>query len=137
MSEYAQAWGRWLGDFRWTYAATLTSRRPMTPAAAAREMTRFLRDLGRRCRRRVPWFYAMERTCAGQVHIHALLDADLGMSSVKAAWQPGQSKVEAFDPARGWCYYITKDIGDRAVAWDIDRRASRQPWSTIDSRERL
>ena len=117
------AWAAWLGDFRWTHALTLTFRRQHGPTAARLALGRFFRDLGRRASSTVPWFFVLEQTHSGQLHAHALIQAELMPSEVKAAWQPGQSKVERFDPSRGWCPYITKEVGDGAVDWDISHKA--------------
>ena len=61
----------------------------------------------------------MERTCHGHIHIHALVDTPLSAPKVRESWQGGRAKVERYDPERGWRHYITKDLGDAAVDWDL------------------
>ena len=93
--------------------------------AARREVQRHLRDLAHRVQREVAWFWVMELTHQGHVHVHALLDAPLSTAKVRQSWQSrqrGWAKVERYEPSRGWRYYITKEIGEAAVDWDISRR---------------
>ena len=130
---HAKAWAGWLGRFEWTHALTLIFSQPASPAAARRAMQRFSRDLGRRDGKRVPWFFATEVTHTGYVHIHALVDTDLDGATVRSAWKPGQAKVETFDPDRGWRYYITKEIGESSLDWDIDRLARQRLDGLSDS----
>ncbi len=121
MTELTAEWGDWLGEFEWTHATTLTFRRPHTVEAARRELQRHLRDLAHRAHSKVACFWAMERTHQGHVHIHALVDVPLSDAEVEQSWQKGRAKVERYDPDRGWRHYITKEIGDSAVAYDISR----------------
>jgi hypothetical protein len=122
MPDLRTAWGDWLGEYEWTHATTLTFRRPRTVEAARREVHRHLRDLARRVQRKVNWFWVMERTHRGRVHIHTLVDVPLSDAQVERSWQNGLAKVERYEPGRGWRYYITKEIGDAAIAYDISRR---------------
>ena len=122
MSKLTEAWGDWLGEFEWTHAATLTFRGPRTLEAARRAVQRHLRDLARRVHRKVSWFWVMERTHQGHIHIHALVDVPLTSANVRQSWQGGRAKVERYLPSRGWRYYITKEIDDAAVDWDISHR---------------
>ena len=122
MTELTAAWGDWLGDFEWTHASTLTFRDPHTLEAARRTVRRHLRDLARRAHCKVEWFWIMERTYRGHVHVHSLVDTPLSAANVRESWQGGRAKVERYDPERGWRFYITKDIGEAADDWDISHR---------------
>ena len=122
MTELKAAWGDWLGTFQWTHATTLTFRSARTVEAAKREVQRHLRDLARRVRRSVGWFWVMELTHQGHIHVHTLVAAPLSTTKVKQSWQGGRAKVERYDPERGWSHYITKEIGEAAVDWDISQR---------------
>ena len=122
MTELTAAWGDWLGDFAWTHASTLTFRDPHTLEAARRAVRRHLRDLARRAHHKVGWFWVLERTHRRHIHVHALVDAPLSPTKVRDSWQGGRAKVERYDPNRGWRHYITKEIGEAAVDWDISDR---------------
>ena len=121
MTRLTAAWGDWLGEYKWTHASTLTFRGPRSLEAARRAVHRHLRDLARRVHRKVSWFWVMERTHQGHIHVHTLVDAPLSATQVRRSWQQGRAKVERYDRSRGWRHYITKEIGDAAVDWDISR----------------
>ena len=127
MTELTATWGDWLGEYEWTHATTLTFRRPRSVEAARREVQRHLRDLAHRVKLKIAWFWVLELTHQGHVHVHALLDAPLSAATVRRSWQGGRAKVERYDPDRGWGYYITKEIGDSAVDCDISRRLPPNP----------
>ena len=122
MTELTAAWGDWLGEFEWTHATTLTFRHPRTVEAARREVQRHLRDLAHRVQKKVDWFWTMERTHQGHVHIHTLVDAPLSAAEVRQSWKGGRAKVEPYEPDRGWRYYISKEIGDAVDDCDLSSR---------------
>ena len=136
MTELRTAWGDWLGEVPWTHASTLTFQSACSSAAARRAIGRHLRDLDRRAHRAVRFFWVIERTCQGHVHLHVLVDAPLSAAEIRRSWKGGRAKVQQYDPDRGWSYYITKEIGDTALDWDVSRRAharttpKRQDYST-------
>ena len=119
-AEVWQAWGDFLERYHWTAAATLTFSKPTHPELAARTFESFIRNLELRSQGRVGWFLVIENTAAGLSHIHALLDGDsLTPEHVGEAWRFGRSQVELFEARRGWSHYITKEVADGAVHYDL------------------
>ena len=135
MTKLTAAWGDWLGEYKWTHASTLTFRGPRGLAAARRAVQRHFRDLARRVHRKVPWFWVMERTHQGHIHVHTLIEVPLSSTKVRQSWQGGRAKVELYDSKRGWRHYITKEIGETAVDWDISRwqRSTSRAEQAVDT----
>jgi hypothetical protein len=126
INEYAD-YMRTLEPFSWF--CTLTFSEPVAAEQADRCLARWIRKLserivGRRYRRKkvpgISWIRALEWQKRGVLHIHALLEHP-GLSKVplKAAcdlWKgvcmkSGTSnRIEKYDPTRGACGYIGKDI---------------------------
>ena len=82
--------GRVVGGHDWTHATTLTFRQPRTGEATRRAVQRHLRDLAHRVHGKVDWFWVVERTHRGHVHIHALVDARLSAAKVRQSWKGGR-----------------------------------------------
>ena len=120
--EARRAYGHWLGsDFVWHHFATLTFAYDVTPEVACREFFAWVRSLERRGQRGVGWFYVIERGGAGRLHLHALLEgtAHLRAAELERTWRPGRADVSVYDPQQAGSYYISKDIGTRAIHSEI------------------
>ena len=118
-TDLIRATADFLGQFRVTHVATLTTRIDLSEERMHREFLRFRRDLERRSRTRVGWAMVMEYTHVGRVHIHAVLDVQrLSVQEIQRSWQPGFSKIQVFDPERGWLRYFAKEI-PRGATWSL------------------
>ena len=126
MRAVRTALGNWLGEFVWSHAATLTFEDPPSADSAIRAVHRWLRDLCRRSQRRASWFFVMELTQVGAIHLHLLVNVDLSSDAMEQAWQPGFAKVDQYDPGRGWRHYIVKRVGGDLIDWDIDQKCIRK-----------
>lgn len=119
--ELTQAWGDFLRRYRWTHVATLTFKNPTGIEGAWKAFHVWKRELARWSQGKVFWFAAIERTSGSMVHIHALIQVDgLSPGQLKKAWRKGYSKVQGYDPSRGWAYYAAKEIGGPVVDYNLE-----------------
>lgn len=125
LNEYAD-YLRSLEPYSWF--CTLTFSESVAPEQADRCLARWARRLnerilGRRYRRRkipgISWIRALERQKRGVLHIHALMEhpglSEIPLKFACDLWsgickKSGTSKIEKYDPKRGACGYIGKDI---------------------------
>jgi hypothetical protein len=84
----------------------------------------WLRNLARNAQRSTSWFYVVEPTAAGHLHVHALVWAAgrLTGGDLERAWRWGMTHVRRYDPAQGAALYVTKDILPRALEYNLSRR---------------
>ncbi len=118
-----RSWGEWLGRFSWHHFGTLTFSNEVSIENALRQFRRWIRRLELRTQNAVPWFMVVERGSAGLVHVHALTwgTASIGAAAVDGAWRGGRSEVSTYDPRKGAAYYVSKQIGDDVVEYDVSR----------------
>jgi hypothetical protein len=120
-----EAWGRFLRGFHWDHFATLTYRAPVAVGRAERDVWMgWIRRLERIAQRRVSYFYVVEPTVSGWPHVHALVagTADLRIDQLEGTWRAGYRRIVRYDPARGASWYVSKDLLDRALTWDVSKR---------------
>ena len=69
-------------------------------------------------------FLAEIKTAANLTHPNILPLHDSGEADgfLYYRHEGGRAKVERYDSERGWRFYITKEIGDAAVDWDISHQ---------------
>jgi hypothetical protein len=131
----AQEYGEWLSGYGWTHWITLTvdpsgrkrmgraGKCPRSPEGVRRAFrNEFVRYAEKVSGRRVPFAYAVERGIGGDnPHVHALLWVYGGMESalLVRAWRHGRATVEAYDPARGAVFYLSKTFGRDGAEWDV------------------
>lgn len=124
-----QAWGEHLHSFRWAHFATLTPEFPDTSAEKLELHFRdhFIRNLARATQRPVPWFYAMERSGGGVLHLHALLanTERLTVAELRQSWALGFTVIKRYSSKRAAAWYAAKSLhlaNDGWERWDISRR---------------
>jgi len=127
--EVVSAWGQYLNSFAWAHAATLTPRFVDTPPGKleASFHNKFIRALALAAQRPVPWFYVMERSNGGVLHMHALLanTEALTIAEMRRAWPLGISQIKRYSAVRAGAWYAAKSLGlsnDRWERWDLSRR---------------
>lgn len=133
--ELWRAWGLYLNRFDWSHFATLTTRRSMPEESLRNEFRRWHRALERRAQQPVTWFWAMERTCTGHAHLHALVGecGHLPSDALRDAWKCGYSKCERFERSKGAAFYLMKGVsGEHLLDYEIGRRMRHAAESTID-----
>lgn len=124
-----EAWGNYLNRFKWEHWCTLTPRFTDCSSRALRRafIDQFVRRLARVAGQRINWFYAMERSLGGVLHLHSFLAGTscLQIDRIRGAWSMGFSDVHVFDPLRRAPYYSTKLMGVddlNCEVWDHSRR---------------
>lgn len=128
-TDVASAWGDYLNSFRWAHFATLT---PKFPDTAAEELelhfhNQFIRKLARATQRPVPWFYVMERSGAGVLHMHALVANTelLAVTEVRRHWTLGVTQIKPYFSGGAAAWYMAKTLhlaSDGWERWDISSR---------------
>lgn len=115
------ALGAWLGQYDWDHFSTLTFAEPPSEHAAVRGFGRWIRRLEQRTQHAVHWVYTIERCASSARHIHALLHGTgcLSVSSVRAAWGHGYTRVLVYDRRRGAARYVAKFVAWGDPEWDI------------------
>lgn len=116
------AWGEHLHSFRWAHFATLT---PTFPDISAAKLERqfhnhFIRNLARAIGRPVPWFYAMERSSGGVLHVHALLanTEALPVAELRRHWTLGFTEIERYSFTGAAAWYAVKELRRSNESWE-------------------
>jgi hypothetical protein len=123
------AWGEHLQSFRWAHFGTLTPEFPDTSAGKLESHFRnhFIRNLARAARRPVPWFYAMERSEGGVLHMHTLLanTEALTIVEMRQCWTLGFTEITRYSARGAAAWYAAKTLdrsNDERERWDVSRR---------------
>lgn len=126
--DVVAAWGEYLHGFNWSHFATLTAEFPSTPGRLELHFNNhFIRNLARAARRPVPWFYAMERSAGGILHMHALLanTEALSLCELRRWWSLGFTAIQSYASEEGAAFYVAKSLDQPNVKWErwnISRR---------------
>jgi len=119
-----RVWGDFLNEFEWTFFTTLTFDRERSPWAAEREYRAWVRRVEQRTQAKVSWFYVVERSRGGRIHLHSLCHSPNGIGTLghfDGAWGRGRVHIERYDKKRGARYYVAKTMGKEAeiLGYDI------------------
>jgi hypothetical protein len=125
------AWGHHLNSFRWAHFATLTPEFPDVAAAKLELHFRdhFVRNLARAAICPVPWFYAMERSEGGVLHMHALLanTEALTVAELRKCWKLGFTAVERYSCEGFAARYAAKTLHLPNGEWERWNVSTRIP----------
>ena len=115
------AWGEWLTTIVWDHFVVLTFAHQPGPELARTLALRWIRRLEQRAQRVVGWFYALERSPGGRLHLHVLAagTASVPPHAIAEAWSFGRADVSPYDRTKRGTYYVTKDIGFSVVDYDV------------------
>ena len=120
-----EAWRKFLGEFEWNHACTLTTRFPYSDAALMAELRhRFIRRLSKMTQHRTAWFAAAEWTHVGRAHLHVLLGgtAALSIKQIERAWNAGHSRMTILRDSGDAVRYVVKELGRYPDNFDLSRR---------------
>ena len=127
------AWGAWLGEYEWSHIVHLTTATPFSEARLVKAFRdEFVRYAEKVAQNPVPYWFAVEGGALGdRPHIHALLAGAerLTTAQLVGAWRharPERLRVSEYDAALGASYYITKEIGGRALDYGASKRFPRR-----------
>lgn len=122
-----QAWVSWLRTFDWHHYVTLTFRWSVPADMAEAYFRRWARRVEQRAQCRLDWFLILEYSCAGAVHIHALVgNTDvLRPHELAAAWHWGWTRIVRYDPRRGAASYVSKHLTKPGFHYDISPRLGK------------
>jgi hypothetical protein len=118
-------WGDFLATFAWCHFVTLTLRQPCSPERLRRRfLDQWIRRLASMTQTSPPYFFAIEETCAGWPHVHALVAATAALTTARleSAWDYGFTDVREYDASRGGAHYVVKGIGRTCELYDVSRR---------------
>lgn len=124
-------WCDLLQEVDWSHFCTCTFRYATSPDLARREFLEgFVRRLEQRAQKRVEWYYVIETSPGGVVHLHALLGQTDHLPTVgmRQAWKKGITSIQRYDPSRGAARYVTKAIASGTVDYDVS------PYLTMKAR---
>jgi hypothetical protein len=121
-AELVAAWSEWLGIDRWNYVADLTFGRPVGAETAAAHFRSWIRSLERSTSLAVPWFFCLETSAAGVLHIHALLHLPPDAPREQfQTWKKGRFYVEPLESLGAAVKYRVKAIA-RSRSYDRSKR---------------
>lgn len=114
------ALGGWLDSLPWDHFITLTFHYPPAADQAQRRIHRWLRWTEQRLLRSIDWFYVLEISQHGFLHIHALTAGTQGSGVILGAtWQHGRSDVQAYQAHLGAAHYLAKQLGRPSFEYDF------------------
>ena len=122
------AWSEYLDNYRWSRFVTLTFTHAPSPDTARRSFLKWVRRIEQRAGTGLDWFFALEASPAGRLHVHALVGstAPVAMHDFKGAWTFGRADVQRYDPFRGARAYLVKEMGThRLVDYDLSAKLAR------------
>ena len=123
--QLAREWGGFLDRYEWTYFSTLTFERPPSADSAARAFGLWVRRIESVGCQRVSWVYFVERSRAGTIHLHSLLNTPprITAETLDYWWTGGWNEHSPYDRNRGAAAYIAKEMNTtRLEEYDISAK---------------
>jgi hypothetical protein len=120
-----KAFGHWLHAYEWNHFVTATCETERSVAIITRHFVNgFVRRAAFEAHGFVAWFAVIEKGKGGRLHVHALVGGTGLVSGAQLGrcWKLGNCHAVEYDPALGAAYYVTKDVQDRALWWDVSRK---------------
>jgi hypothetical protein len=107
-----RALAEWLLSQNWDHFFTGTFGRPASLDDARKAVSAFKRRLEQAAQGRIRMFVAYEQASFDDYHVHCLIEgtAALADDRLDKAWAPGRSSTDKYDPNRGGCFYVTKQL---------------------------